>query len=169
MISPGSFAAVLHNEFDQNKHVRESYVAKVLRKLRPIYRISNDQIGYLFNTDMEAPFDTIKQEIDNEEFSSLVIRDFKDIRLISLIRNPQETPPWRLFIENMRNSYNPGYSGVIFPVLHGGDFIIHNLGSPYDRSFDHAKIVMQSRDTDLNDLAIEPLENFIEERKRTDI
>ena len=169
MISPSSFTAVLTGDIaSRNVMQQNSYIAKVLKKLKPLYAITASQIGYIYNSDL-AGLDTIKQELDNKEFGSIIIKPLKEIRLITLVRNPQETTPFKLFVENMRNDYNPGYSGVIFPVMHGGDFIIHNLGSPFERSFDHAKIVMQSRDSSLNDLTIEPLDNFITERRRTDI
>lgn len=168
MISPTSFADVLAGSVDRKENIQKAYAAKILRKLKSIYPITTTLIGYLYDDNDSSPMDSIRHEVDNEEFNALEIRHIKDVRLITFLRNPQDTVPWKIFVDNMSNAYNPGYSGVIFPVLHGGDFIIHNLGSPFERSFDHAKIVMQSRDTNLNDLIIEPLDNFIEERKRSD-
>ena len=166
MISPTSFADVLAGVPSKRDFVNSSYAAKIVKKLKVIYPITTRHVGYFYEDD-ESPLDNIKHEVDNQEFNSMVIKHIKDVRLITLIRNPFETTPFKAFVENMRNDYNPGYSGVIFPVLNGGDFIIHNLGSPFERGYDHAKIIIQSKDTDLNDLVIEPLDNFIIERQRS--
>lgn len=169
MISPTSFADVLAGGPGRKDLVQNSYSIRILKKLKPVYGITSQQIGYLYDQECLTPLDNIKYELDNQEFKALTIKHIKEVRLITMLRNPKDTAPWKMFIEGMRNEYTPGYSGVIFPILNGGDFIIHNLGSPLDTSFDHAKIIMQSRDSDLNDLVIEPLDNFIAERKRRDI
>ena len=166
MISPTSFADVLAGVPSKREFVQSSYAAKIVKKLKAIYPITSKHVGYFYEDD-DSPLDNIKHELDDREFNSIIIKHIKDVRLITLIRNPFESNPFKMFAENMRNEYNPGYSGVVFPVLNGGDFIIHNLGSPFERGFDHAKIVIQSKNSDLNDLVIEPLDNFIIERQRS--
>ena len=135
MIGPASFAAVLAGDMDRSGDVQRSYTAKILRELKKIFPITNTQIGYLFDSETKAPLDTIKYEINDVTLSSIEIRNLKDIRLITLIRNPRDTSVWRHFTKNMSNEYNPGYSGLVFPVLNGGDFIMHNLGSPRHNRF----------------------------------
>jgi|GEM_PF-3233818 len=164
MLTPGSFHELLSSDkADLNrKAVRQAtYTIKVLKQFRALVRISNDMLDLFNNSNEQFPMDAFRNKVQHPLFDHLEIEYIEGVSLGSLFNVDDRNPA----LKKARSHDMLGGFGLVFPVEHYSDWILHNMGSEEDKGLGNARIVIQSRISDLPDVWVEPLKQFIRNMK----
>jgi hypothetical protein len=160
MLTPGSFHEILNanNSALNRKAVRQStYTVKVLKQFRTSMRIPNECLDLFNNSNEQFPMDAFRSRMQHPLFNRLEIERIDGVTLGSLFNTDERNPA----LKRARTFDMLGGFGLVFPVEHYSDWIIHNMGSAEDKGLGNARIVIQSRLSDMPDVWIEPLKQFI--------
>lgn len=167
-LNPTSFSHTLTAGSDHGKRLSETtYKVKIYKELRKIWpALTLDRISLLHNHNVAYPEEDIKAAVDDPKFSAIYIEKLSKVSILSLFHMAVPSKPYKrlLAIDDDEHSIREG-RGLIFPVENAGDWIIHNLGTPDDTSVGRARIIMPSKDFMVRDLYIEPLSQFINDRR----
>lgn len=159
-LSPGTFHEMLKgSKVDlSRKEVKVTvYTIKILKVLKQVFRLTSDDFDAINNRNVKFPMESIKGRLNNLTFNTLHIDQLKGVTIGSLFRVDDTSP---VLTRAKELPMDEGF-GLIFPVESYGDWIIHNLGAEEDHGTGSARIVIQSRITELPNVWIEPLRQFL--------
>lgn len=165
VLNPLNFKQLVHSEKleeSRAEHEASLYEVKILKLLLPGYGLSKKEVSVYFDGMTKNPYETVISG-GPEELRMIWVRKVKNVTIGKLVKAPLGTKAFEAFREiTMTRGYPVG---MIFPVLSYGDWIMHTLGCPADRSRGKARIVVPATSENVPDLWIESVEQFIAARK----
>lgn len=139
------------------------YKVKILKQLLPCYGMSRNELEVFFDGRTDNPWDVLISISPSEEMKRLWVERHGRVTIGDLTLRTRATSAFTRYREIIHKFSHP--AGLIFPVLSYGDWIMHSLGCPVDRSRGLARIVIAATSAEVPDLWVEPLAQFIYTRK----
>lgn len=164
-LNPLTFKNILDQQgVEASKRRSETvrFQVNVIRKLTPLFP-HKPSVECFYDGRTEKPWEVVISGMGTMELRYLWAEPLKNITPGALLKRLPETSVYRRFLA-LRDNPN-GFAGLIFPIPHNGEWIIHNLGWPEGSGAGYPRLIMQSRDNESEDLCVEPLEQFIKVRK----
>ena len=137
---------------------RARFQMRALRRMAPMFTVK-PSFSVFYDSSVQDPWSEVLGYIRNAELRYLWAEPYKNIRLTQFFHRPADTPPYKRFMA-LRAQYECPL-GVIFPLSTGGEWLLHNLGWPEGQGPGYSRVVIQSKKTDIPDLCIEPLPQFV--------
>lgn len=164
-LTPGNFHEALKGlsaDLDRKGAKDTTYQVKVFKALRGAFTVPAAALAALSNGNYGNPMAQAKGMVNDPLFDKLHIARLRGITLGSLLLIDERNKALAraLALDDIHEGF-----GLVFPVEHHGDWILHNLGAPEGNGPGCARIVIQSRKTSLRDVWAEPLKQFIDNLK----
>jgi hypothetical protein len=166
MKNPSNFLDNLSDALKVRKlETQRRYEDQVIRKeLAEHYVINRGKVWELYsNEGIEDPLQELKWAMDGEsEFTSLFFKACRGVDLVDLVTKPLDSTPFKVF-SDLLDKQRLDALGLIFPVKHRRNWIIHNLGGT--RRPGRLYLVIPSKAGMYHDVVIEKLSEFIDDRR----
>lgn len=163
-LNPSNFLDTMKDaQKKQSEHSQRNYELKILKKMVGIFDYTVGEVREAYSDERdEDPLSEVKYKSNNPELDVLHMRRLKNQVLTSFIYKVDPTMAWKTFCR-LIDEYKLDTLGLVFPMKDQGDWIIHNMGLKCVHGCGH--IVVPSKQTDLRDIVLEPLETFIKARE----
>lgn len=169
-LTPATFKDAYDNTLLDMAKIRETtYQVTMYKQLGKLFpALTGRVINILKDSNIKYPEQEIKHRVNDPVFSRLFIKKLANITLNMLFQTTKVNRPLTAIAEIDAPEYPLAQGrGLIFPVLNRSNWIIHNLGFPEDTLIGRSRLIIYSRSPDIPDIWVEPLVQFINDRRGT--